>query len=570
MSRSAQLAPKVHKTWFSLWIFSAAAMCSAALFGGCGADTALTGVAAYTDGSSISGADGSLSGQQDGGSSGLAEVTIVDPDGAPVQQDGVAVQDGTVVGPGDSGPTLPPDLSCAGKCGQAKPNQWACQCDSQCSKYGDCCGDYAQLCGTVGPGPNPSDLIACLSKSCTAEIANCQSQKVCGAFWTCAQNCKDQKCIENCTVGLDVNVLGQQSQDLMKCGQDAGCIGGTGPGPGPSGPVCGNGKCEQPENSLNCAKDCPNTPPGKTQVCLSEKCPDSYKACFGDQACIAAVACMNNGGSPQQCSGGNPATGKLLMTMLQCGQQQGCIGGGGPQPVCGNGACESGETPQNCPKDCQVVVPPTDPITKCLAVNCTDSYNKCSVSQPCVEAAKCLQSGGGMMQCVKDMATGQLVLALVNCGNKYNCFDATPPQPASCAGKCGSYTPGASCQCDAKCVGNGNCCGDYKTACGGTTSPDSCKGKCGQYDVNAKCQCNVSCAQFGNCCTDYTQVCGTPPPPPTKCGDGVCTAPETATTCPADCAVTPTKPCKTKADCSGAEICCGLADGTQICTTKCQ
>jgi hypothetical protein len=41
----------------------------------------------------------------------------------------------------------------------------------------------------------------------------------------------------------------------------------------------------------------------------------------------------------------------MYITMGDCIQGSGCTGGTGT-PVCGNGACESGETASSCPSDC--------------------------------------------------------------------------------------------------------------------------------------------------------------------------------------------------------------------------
>ncbi len=538
----------------------------------CGSDVALTGgnLANAGDGQ-IGSADG-ISGGQDGS-------TIAPDGGTIIEQDGAVVSTDGQVGPSDTS-TVPADLSCQGKCGQSKPNQWKCQCDAQCTKYGDCCGDYPALCTQTQP--SITQLMACIDTTCPKEVAVCQSQKPCAAFWACAEQCNDQACIQGCTQGLDMATLSQQAGALQTCAQNSGCDGST---TKPTGPVCGDGKCEQPENSLNCLNDCPNTPPSDAQVCLSKACPSQYKTCFGDSACVAAVACINNGGAPQQCAGSDPKVGKELNSLLQCGQQNNCLGGA-TTAVCGNGQCEPGETAKNCPQDCSTstgavcgngkcetgestascpkdCTVPTDPVTTCIASACPDLYQTCAGVPACISAAQCLLKGGSMTQCVSDMKTAQLVGQLVQCGNQSNCFGGTTPT-TSCKGQCGTYIAGASCQCDAKCAQNGNCCGDYKTYCGTTTTP-SCQGKCGSFDPNAACQCNVSCGSFGNCCSDYQQACGGSTGP--VCGDGVCTAPETATSCAKDCSITPPAvACKTKADCAAAEICCGKADGSQVCS----
>ncbi len=543
----------------------------------CGADVALTGGNLAGAGDTSLGSQDGISGTQpgqDGAGTTDGNTTIL-PDGSGVTGD-------TTVIPGDTS-TVPPDLSCQGKCGQSKPNQWKCQCDAQCIKYNDCCSDYQALC--TGPQPNVSQLMQCIATSCPKQVESCQSQQPCSTFWACSEKCSDQACIQDCAQGLDMQTLAKQAAGLEQCANASGCDGSTQPPPS-TGPICGDGQCDQPENSLNCAKDCPNTPPGEVQVCLSKACPSQYKACFGSPDCVAAVACMNDGGSPQQCTAGNPKTSKQLQQMLQCGQQNGCLGGVQPGPVCGNGQCEPGESSANCPSDCKpgptvcgngkceagesaTSCPkdcsiPVDPVTQCIANACPDLYKQCAGAAACISAAQCLIAGGSFMQCVSDMKTGQLVGQLVQCGTKANCLGGTTTN-ASCKGICGNYVFGAACQCDAKCVQNGNCCGDYKTYCGGTTTP-SCQGKCGSFDPNATCQCNLSCQNFGNCCADYQKVCGGTPSP--VCGDGICTVPENATTCAKDCGITPpAMTCKSKADCAPDEICCGMSDGSQVCST---
>ena len=145
--------------------------------------------------------------------------------------------------------------------------------------------------------------------------------------------------------------------------------------------------------------------------------------------------------------------------------------------------------------------------------------------------------------------------------------DTTVVNPnTSCTGKCGVYDKKAACQCDDKCTQNGDCCGDFQAQCGtvantcgdgkctppetqttcpgdcGTVlQPSTCKGKCGTYDKAATCQCDNQCSQNGDCCGDYKTECGAVA---NTCGDGKCTPPEDATSCPADCGtVTPAGSC---------------------------
>ena len=499
----------------------------------CGADTTIEGPGLLASTDSSSGGDSSMQ-QQDGGGGGQDGLGVTD---AAAPLDTAIGVDGNNPPPFDGGKPdalkpdvvnpdaviVDPNLSCVGKCGQVQANMWPCQCDAECAGFGDCCADYGSVCGTVGPGPGPNptpaEIIACLEGSCGKSVAQCTSNPTCNKFWGCAKNCDSEKCLQGCTSGLDIQALAPILQPLMTCGEQAGCTGGGTTDPPPPGPICGDGTCEQPENSLNCKQDCPNQPAGEVQQCLAAKCSSSYKACFSDPSCVAAVACMNEGKQPQQCVN-DQKTGQLLNAMLTCGSKNGCLGG--TTDSCGNGACDNGETAQTCPSDCQVVVPPTDSVTKCLSSLCGKAYNSCAKSSSCLASLSCVISGGSLTSCVKDPTTVQALASVVQCGNQQKCFS-----------------------------GGGNAA--------------SCEGKCGQFVPGAACQCNAECKTFGNCCGDWAKLCSATPGP--VCGDGVCSAPsETSITCPSDCGAPPAKTCKSKADCASTEICCGKADGSQVCT----
>ena len=56
--------------------------------------------------------------------------------------------------PGGGGGTSGP--SCAGSCGSTKAVAGSCYCDSDCQKYGDCCPDWAAVCGGGSGGATGS------------------------------------------------------------------------------------------------------------------------------------------------------------------------------------------------------------------------------------------------------------------------------------------------------------------------------------------------------------------------------------------------------------------------------
>jgi hypothetical protein len=510
-----------------------------------------------TDGGSIGDATG-----QDTGSTGNDGITVVpNPDGGPLQTDVAVGPDGGPIGGTDGGPG--PGGSCEGICGKFIKGA-ACHCDNKCQQYGDCCGDYQALCG-VGPGkscgdgtcdatettqscpqdcpPDPAEILSCIADKCPAEMKNCQADKVCAKVIGCIQQCKDQKCIDGCTQGLDLQQVQASLAPIGACAEKVGCVTGGPPqgcgdgqcGPGetsnscpqdcgpPTKKYCGDGTCDNTESAASCPADCKGPGPGPIGQCLMTKCKDTFNACSSNPGCQKVLDCGSQCadlGCLTKCAQlVDPGTQqKYVLPLGQCGQNAGCFDGSTtPVPVCGDGKCDTGENASNCAKDCATA---SNPVEQCLAANCAKSWTPCAASKECYAAAQCLEKGGSIFQCVKSFQVGQQVNAVVQCGNQYKCLT------------------------------------------GGTTTGGSCQGKCGQYDPKASCQCDSVCKKMGNCCKDIDTVC--PVAPPAKCGDGVCDlASGEAKTCPVDCGPVVTK-CATKSDCGSDEVCCAQVSG-QVC-----
>ncbi|HTE49447.1 MAG TPA: M4 family metallopeptidase [Kofleriaceae bacterium] len=84
------------------------------------------------------------------------------------------------------------------------------------------------------------------------------------------------------------------------------------------------------------------------------------------------------------------------------------------------------------------------------------------------------------------------------------CDGGGPNPGGSCEGRCGTFDPNASCQCDDQCTQFGDCCGDIEQVCGGgPVDPASCvqNNACGGQ-APAGCFCDTACQQFGDCCPD--------------------------------------------------------------------
>ena len=78
------------------------------------------------------------------------------------------------------------------------------------------------------------------------------------------------------------------------------------------------------------------------------------------------------------------------------------------------------------------------------------------------------------------------------------------PGGDSCEGRCGSFDPAATCQCDDACTQFVDCCDDFEQLCtGDPPDPNSCveSGTCGGQAPGG-CYCDPACTQFGDCCTD--------------------------------------------------------------------
>ena len=107
------------------------------------------------------------------------------------------------------GSSTPTTSSCVGNCGEYLGSTSLCQCDPDCTQYGDCCGDYASVCGgTTGPG-NPGGTLGC------------------GEYFTCFGNCSDTACMDGCGAGISPAASAPVSE-LFSCMQSYGC-GNPGP-----------------------------------------------------------------------------------------------------------------------------------------------------------------------------------------------------------------------------------------------------------------------------------------------------------------------------------------------------
>jgi hypothetical protein len=118
-----------------------------------------------------------------------------------------------------------------------------------------------------------------------------------------------------------------------------------------AGPECGDGLCEEGEDTFGCPTDC--APPGPT---------------CGDGVCEGEEAYEN---CPDDCEA--------------------------PEPVCGDGTCEGDEAPENCPDDCGPPQICTPGDSRCLSLNAVETCNIEGTRwerAPCVVGTVCVEERG--------------------------------------------------------------------------------------------------------------------------------------------------------------------------------
>ena len=212
-------------------------------------------------------------------------------------------------------------------------------------------------------------------------------------------------------------------------------------------------------------------------------------------------------------SSGSPVLGyndNLVVALHHCGATSGCnglgvriqsiisdmggylpnnaLGGGSPDPYCGDGSCNGSETCSTCETDCGACGDP-DPYCGDGSCNGTETCSSCETD--------CGACGGT---------------------DQNSCQETN---------SCGGKAPGG-CWCDSACTTYGDCCFDGPCtagpycgdgSCNGTETCDSCEADCGPcpdepdpsscletsscgYKAPGGCWCDNACTAYGDCCSD--------------------------------------------------------------------
>lgn len=180
--------------------------------------------------------------------------------------------------------------SCKGKCGQYDKNA-TCQCDPECTQYGDCCTDYAGVCSSCTPGA----------------FANCcDGGKSLCYYDSCGNEEPGKK--EPCAFGCEGAAPGQMF-DMCKADPCSG--------------VSGDGECLSKSMFAYCAVSTGDGAPPELEfdTCKPwEECDDSYgfawcapspTACEpGTAECVAgagmAKRCVDGAWKQEACAGCSP------------------------------------------------------------------------------------------------------------------------------------------------------------------------------------------------------------------------------------------------------------------------
>jgi hypothetical protein len=404
-----------------------------------------------------------------------------------------------------------------------------CPCGFVCVPYPSSPDEGTGVCSPLGAGLNHCGDGQCSggedSGTCAADCteAACNDVVAAGccagalATW-CAENGKLQ--MADCTgaggCGWDVE-LGRYG-----CGAE-GAADPEGTYPlecPPPGPQCANGLCEAGESQESCPVDCLYPGYCGDEVCNGtedfQRCPLD---CLKEQCDFLPDLGCCTGDILVYCYMGD-------QQMLSCQHHMGCgwslddgtyscgtDGGEDPEGLwprsceaykaseCGDDHCDSGETFENCPEDCEA--PPE---------GCGDG--QCGVGEDyTVCPADCFATGCGNIPeegcCAGDVLQWCIGKSLFkdHCGDEPSCGWSVADGFHYC-GTDGGADPSGVFLFD---------CADVEAAfCG--------DGGC--HGTETKANCPADCQ----------------PPVEDKCGDGVCAGKETLYSCPEDCAVTPAEP----------------------------
>ena len=99
----------------------------------------------------------------------------------------VAPKTSSTAAPKTTSTPAPSPNSCAAykACGAYKAGQ-PCQCDSSCTKFGNCCSDYTTTCSSQTAAPGTTSTAAPATASCAKKCGSYSSSNICQCDDLCA------------------------------------------------------------------------------------------------------------------------------------------------------------------------------------------------------------------------------------------------------------------------------------------------------------------------------------------------------------------------------------------------
>ena len=495
--------------------------------------------------------------------------------------------------PGETPTSCPAD--CATKpepCGNGTCDvgETPASCPTDCKDGPNACGNQKCDLGET-PMSCPSDCkpptpATCITDHCKTDV--CAANAACQGGIDCLASCKDAACVDKCIAATpqQVHIL---LSGIASCANQAGCF-----KIGPPPETCGNGACDPGETNASCPKDCPPAPPGSCagkcgqyqegascqcdQECtqFGDCCGDYATLCSGQNQCGNGQCnqgenpfnCPQDCQPPNQCGNGQCNQGE---TVQSCPQD--CK----PPESCGNGTCNEGESYSNCPKDC-----PLSATAQCLADHC--QIGQCLSVAPCAAVITCMgkcTTDACAMTCIGQVPpqVGGFLQGVVTCGANAKCFTAGPP-PVGCGnGNCGEGETPATCPADCKEPTSVLTCLKEKCPVGLCPTFPGCNGALECLAACTTGQCREDCIDDGpdasqNLLEEVSQcgvekACFPAAPPPTGCGNGNCNQNENGQTCPQDCAADPLACIKDKCPIPNCANLTGCETGL-ACVAKCK